>query len=126
VNAGRLVADGNESDAVFVKLGEHWVDFRARQTENELDSLVRQTSDQELSTVNFCHRSLSSISLSTADTYRPSRLSTPDIVREAQRSGIVATISDKTVWRWLHDDAIRTWQHRSRPFPRDPEFVRKE
>ena len=55
-----------------------------------------------------------------------SRLSTADIVREAQRSGIVATISDKTVWRWLHDDAIRTWQHRSRIFPRDPEFVRKE
>ena len=54
-----------------------------------------------------------------------SRLSTADIVREAQRSGIVATISDKTVWRWLHDDAIRPWQHRSWIFPRDPEFVRK-
>ena len=69
VNAGRLVAAANESDAVFVKLGEHCVDFRARRTENELDSFVGQTSDQELSTVNFCHRSLSSISLSTADTY---------------------------------------------------------
>ena len=31
------------------------------------------------------------------------RLSTADIVREAQRCGMVATISDKTVWRWLHD-----------------------
>jgi len=53
------------------------------------------------------------------------RLSTADIVREAQRSGIVATISDKTVWRWLHDDAIRPWQHRSWIFPRDPAGVCK-
>lgn len=54
-----------------------------------------------------------------------SRLSAADIVREAQRSGLVATLSDKTVWRWLHEDAIRPWQHRSWIFPRDPEFVPK-
>lgn len=39
-----------------------------------------------------------------------SRLSTADIVREAQRAGLVATISDTTVWRWLPEDAIRPWQ----------------
>ncbi len=54
-----------------------------------------------------------------------SRLSTADIVREAQRSGIVATISDKTVWRWLNEDAIRPWQHRTWIFPRDPDFAIK-
>jgi hypothetical protein len=54
-----------------------------------------------------------------------SRLSTADIVREAQRHGIVATVSDKTVWRWLHEDAIRPWQHRTWIFPRDPEFAAK-
>ncbi len=54
-----------------------------------------------------------------------SRLSTADIVREAQRNGLVATISDKTVWRWLHEDAIRPWQHRTWIFPRDPAFARK-
>ena len=54
-----------------------------------------------------------------------SRLSTADIVREAQRCGLVATLSDKTVWRWLHDDAIRPWQHRTWIFPRDPEFAAK-
>jgi hypothetical protein len=54
-----------------------------------------------------------------------SRLSTADVVREAQRSGIVATISNKTVWRWLHDDAIRPWQHRSWLFPRDRDFAAK-
>jgi hypothetical protein len=46
-------------------------------------------------------------------------------VREAQRCGIVATISDKTVWRWLREDAIRPWQHRTWIFPRDPEFAVK-
>lgn len=54
-----------------------------------------------------------------------SRLSTADIAREAQRSGIVATISDKTVWRWLSEDAIRPWYHRSWIFPRDPDFGAK-
>ena len=54
-----------------------------------------------------------------------SRLSAADIVREAQRSGIVATLSDKTVWRWLNDDAIRPWQHRTWIFPRDPQFIPK-
>jgi hypothetical protein len=54
-----------------------------------------------------------------------SRLSTADVVREAQRAGIVATVSDKTVWRWLHEDAIRPWQHRTWVFPRDPQFAVK-
>lgn len=54
-----------------------------------------------------------------------SRLSTADIVREAQRCGIVASISDKTVWRWLNEDAIRPWQHRCWIFPRDPDFATK-
>ena len=54
-----------------------------------------------------------------------SRLSTADIAREAERAGIVATISDKTVWRWLSEDAIRPWYHRSWIFPRDPDFAAK-
>lgn len=44
---------------------------------------------------------------------------------EARRSGLVATISDSTVWRWLHEDAIRPWQHRCWIFPRDPQFAIK-
>ena len=54
-----------------------------------------------------------------------SRLSCADIAREARRCGLVATISDRTVWRWLHEDAIRPWQHRCWIFPRDPEFTHK-
>ena len=51
-----------------------------------------------------------------------SLFSSEEIVREAQRCGIVASISGSTVWRWLHEDAIRPWQHRTWIFPRDPDF----
>ena len=54
-----------------------------------------------------------------------SRFSCADIVREAQQCGIVARISDTTVWRWLHEDAIRPWQHRTWIFPRAPDFALK-
>jgi hypothetical protein len=39
--------------------------------------------------------------------------------------GIVAEISDTTIWRWLSADALRPWAHRSWIFPRDPHFVAK-
>jgi hypothetical protein len=54
-----------------------------------------------------------------------SRLSVADVARHAQCSGLVARISQSTVWRWLHEDAIRPWQHRCWIFPRDPHFQAK-
>lgn len=54
-----------------------------------------------------------------------SRWSAADIARYACESGLVATISGSTVWRWLNEDAIRPWQHRSWIFPRDPQFAIK-
>jgi hypothetical protein len=48
-----------------------------------------------------------------------------DLTRHARQCGLVATISDSTVWRWLDEDAIRPWRHRSWIFPRDPEFPQK-
>lgn len=54
-----------------------------------------------------------------------SRLSVADVAQQARQSGLVATISDSTVWRWLHADAIRPWQHRCWIFPRDPLFAVK-
>ena len=39
--------------------------------------------------------------------------------------GLVASISDTTIWRCLGDDAIRPWTHRSWIFPRDPDFAAK-
>ena len=44
---------------------------------------------------------------------------------QACRSGLVATISGSTVWRWLNEDAIKPWQHRCWIFPRDPLFAEK-
>ena len=39
--------------------------------------------------------------------------------------GLVASIGHTTVWRWLDEDAIRPWHHRTWIFPRDPDFARK-
>jgi len=54
-----------------------------------------------------------------------SRWSTEDIVNYVRQSGLVATISGSTVWRWLNEDAIKPWQHRCWVFPRDPNFATK-
>lgn len=41
------------------------------------------------------------------------------------RRGLVASISDTTIWRWLDEDAIKPWTQRSWIFPRDPDFGAK-
>lgn len=54
-----------------------------------------------------------------------SRLHVPDIRAEVIRRGLVASVSETTIWRWLAEDAIRPWAHRSWIFPRDPHFEQK-
>jgi hypothetical protein len=54
-----------------------------------------------------------------------SRWSGAELAREAVKRGIVAEVSDTTVWRWLAEDAIRPWNYRSWIFPRDPDFATK-
>jgi DDE superfamily endonuclease len=54
-----------------------------------------------------------------------SRLSRSDIREAVINRGIVAEISGTTIWRWLSQDAIRPWTHRSWIFPRDPDFAAK-
>jgi hypothetical protein len=54
-----------------------------------------------------------------------SKLTHEEIARQAEKQGIVASISGKTVWRWLSKDAIRPWCYRSWIWPRDPDFVQK-
>lgn len=54
-----------------------------------------------------------------------SHWSTTDLVQHVQQSGLVASVSGSTLWRWLHEDAIRPWYHRSWIFPRDPDFAGK-
>jgi len=39
--------------------------------------------------------------------------------------GLVASIGKTTLWRWLSEDAIRPWYHRTWIFPRDPQFAEK-
>lgn len=51
-----------------------------------------------------------------------SRLSMSDLKREAIARGIVASIGETTIWRWLSEDAIKPCNHRSWLFPRDPDF----
>ena len=51
-----------------------------------------------------------------------SRHSVPELKREILRRGLVASIGETTLWRWLSEDAIKPWRHRSWVFPRDPEF----
>lgn len=53
------------------------------------------------------------------------RWSSTELAAEAVTRGICEQISGVTVWRWLSEDAIKPWQHRSWIFPRDPEFPAK-
>lgn len=53
------------------------------------------------------------------------RFSCGEIQREAIARGIVAQISETTIWRILSEDALRPWSFRSWIFPRDPHFAEK-
>lgn len=48
-----------------------------------------------------------------------------ELRREVIGAGIAAEVSGSTLWRWLTEDAIRPWRHRSWVFPRDPLFAEK-
>jgi len=54
-----------------------------------------------------------------------SRWSVSELGSHVRNTGLTATLSDTTIWRWLHEDAIRPWQHRCWIFPRDPDFEQK-
>lgn len=53
------------------------------------------------------------------------RWSSSELAREVVARGIAEHISGVTVWRWLSEDAIKPWQHRSWIFPHDPDFAAK-
>lgn len=54
-----------------------------------------------------------------------SRWSLSELNEKVCHSGLVAKISDSTLWRWLLEDAIRPWFHRCWLSPRDPQFATK-
>lgn len=60
-----------------------------------------------------------------AETEQPlSRQSLADLTGRAQRT-LDKEISRSTVWRVLHDAAIKPWQYDHWIFPRDPDFAKK-
>ena len=60
-----------------------------------------------------------------AETKEPlSRQSLADLVRRA-RATLGKKISRSTVWRMLHEAAIKPWQYEHWIFPRDPRFAEK-
>jgi DDE superfamily endonuclease len=54
-----------------------------------------------------------------------SRFSIREVRHEVIARGLVASIGETTLWRWLAEDAIRPWCHRSWIFPRAPDFEDK-
>ena len=50
-------------------------------------------------------------------------LAPPRLARHAAPPGSLPRSSASTIWRWLADDALKPWQHRSWIFPRDPHFA---
>ena len=53
------------------------------------------------------------------------RWTCPELARKTAASGVSPAPSPSTVRRWLADDALKPWQHRSWIFPRDPRFAEK-
>jgi len=53
-----------------------------------------------------------------------SRFSRSELHRFVVERG-VSQASSSTIGRWLSEDAIKPWQHRSWIFPRDPDFLEK-
>jgi hypothetical protein len=53
------------------------------------------------------------------------RWSLAELREEVITTGLVDQVSVSTLWRWLNEDAIKPWQHRSWIFPRDPDFTAK-
>ena len=53
------------------------------------------------------------------------RWSLAELRTEVLATGLVDEVSTTTLWRWLDEDPIKPWQHRSWIFPRDPDFTAK-
>jgi transposase len=53
------------------------------------------------------------------------RWSLAELRTEVLATGLVDQVSTTTLWRWLAEDPIKPWRHRSWIFPRDPDFAAK-
>ena len=53
------------------------------------------------------------------------RWSLAELRTELLACGLIEDVSTTTLWRWLEEDPIKPWRHRSWIFPRDPDFAAK-
>jgi len=53
------------------------------------------------------------------------RWSLAELRAEVLATGLIDDVFTTTLWRWLAEDPIKPWQHRSWIFPRDPDFAAK-
>jgi hypothetical protein len=53
------------------------------------------------------------------------RWSLAELRDEVITTGLIDQVSVSTIWRWLNEDALKPWRHRSWIFPRDPVFAAK-
>jgi transposase len=53
------------------------------------------------------------------------RWSLAELREEVITTGLIDQVSVSTLWRWLAEDALKPWRHRSWIFPRDPDFATK-
>jgi Homeodomain-like domain len=53
------------------------------------------------------------------------RWSLAELRTEILATGLIDKVSTTTLWRWLDEDPIKPWRHRSWIFPRDPDFAAK-
>jgi DDE superfamily endonuclease len=54
-----------------------------------------------------------------------SRWSLAELREEVITTGLVGDVSVSTLWRWLDEDALKPWRHRSWIFPGDSDFAAK-
>jgi len=90
-----------------------------------LDDLPRSGRPRQFSAVQVAEVKALACELPAESDVPLAKWSCPDLAAEAERRGVVGSVSASTVRRWLAADAIKPWQHRSWIFPRDPDFAFK-
>lgn len=124
-------AHGDPNAVIAAALGIHvdtvrkWRGRFARHGLKALGDLPRSGRPKVFSDVQAAEVKAMACELPAESEVPLSRWSSTELAAEAVSRGIVDSISASTVRRWLADDAIKPWQHRSWIFPRDPDFATK-
>jgi len=121
-----LAADGASNAAIAVELGicvDTARKWRARFAVKGLKGLVdapRSGRPPVYTPADRARVTAWACSLPAEDNVPLSRWSTGELARQLLTDGVAVSVS--TVRRWLADDALKPWQHRSWIFMRDPDF----